>query len=330
MLPYDPVPWLMAQEGVAALRARRRLGLERDGDDRAVSVLEHSYQRAQLADGSFSHSPMKTAGVLNLLDDLRATDGSCPQANAGELIQRGAAFLLAVLEAQPGYERARGLKPGALTEACDLCGFFGPHDRRLDPEVLAGNAQEMNYYREYEPLLGPKSPVRGVRRGRLDRPGPSSCYTWGLVPLAYTVEALCRAGHGRDPRLQPAIRALLGAQRDSGGWCRNLAGHPSCTVHVLRALGSHPVLGRSKHAERALDFLRSRGAHHFAEIEAAAACDLPAARYLIRAGLAALAPQQRRDGTFGTHRPRVERVVAVLVAERAQVAQQPRALRDRP
>lgn len=193
--------------------------------------------------------------------------------------------------------------------------------------MLVRGAREMNFYREYEPLLGPKSPVRGVRRSSLDRPGPGSCYAWGLIPLCYTIEALCRAEHAQDERLQPAINALLGAQRESGGWCRNLAGAPPCTIHALRALGSHPELRQGKQAEKVLEFMRAtqrgasggeamrwlRGSSLFAAIRAVARFDSPIAREIIRDALEALALRQRRNGTFGGP-CKIERVAAVLVA----------------
>lgn len=322
MLTYDPVPWLMAQEGLPALRARRLLGLCREGDAKAVRALERELSRVKSRDGAFEGSTMKTAGVLNLLDDLKATGSE-------ELIAASASYLIAVLESQPGYEWARDVRPGGLRTPCDLGGFFGPYEDRNWPEVLARGAREMNFYREYEPLLGPKTAVRGVRESSLDRPGPSSCYAWGLIPLCYTIEALCRAGHAHDERLQPAINALLGAQRESGGWCRNLAGHPNCTLHAIRALGSHPQLGRGAHADRALKLIRAtqrastrrlagwwRGSNLFAAIQAIARFGTPIAGEIIRHALAALAPRQRKNGTFGGP-CRVERVAAVLVAARA-------------
>ena len=109
---------------------------------------------------------------------------------------------------------------------------------------------------------------------------------------------------------------LLGAQRDSGGWCRNLGGHPACTVHAVRALGSHPRLRTSTNAERAIALVHEAGARGFAQIQAAAAFDLPVARELIREALAAMAPRQRKNGTFGTP-CQVERVAAVLLTQRA-------------
>jgi len=302
----------MAQEGLPAMRARRLLGLDREGDEQAVNVLVGDLSKVQLDDGSFEQSPMKTAGVLNLLDDLRASSSK-------KLIEAASSCLSSVLESQPGYERAGKVGPGSLQAPCDLCGFFGPYEDRNLPDVLAWGAQEMNFYREYEPLLGPRSRVRAFRMSSLDRSGPGSCYSWGLIPLAYTVEALCRTGYVQDERLQPAINALLGAQRKSGGWCRNLGGHPSCTIHVIRALGSHPELRHRENAERALAFMRNsqvRTSDLFALIQAAAAFDLPIAREFIRDALIALAPRQRKSGTFGSPY-RIERVTAVLVAERA-------------
>jgi hypothetical protein len=311
MLRHDPIPWLTARKGAAAVRARRLLGLHREGDADAVQAVERECAAAQSPDGSFAGSPMKTAGMLNLLADLRAT-------GSGAIIDAGAAWLLSVLEAQPGYARAQRVRPGGLRTPCDLCGFFGPYASRNDPAVMKQGAREMNFYREYEPLLGPRAPVRDARRSSLDRPGPGSCYAWGLIPLCYVIEAVCRAGHGRDPRLRPAIHVLLGAQRDSGGWCRNLGGHPSCTIHAVRALGAHPRLRRSRYARRALRLMagRTKGARRFAFLQAAAAFDLSVAREILRATLAEIAPTQRRNGTFGTPCA-AERVTAVLVALRS-------------
>jgi hypothetical protein len=322
MLNHDPVPWLIAQEGLPALRARRHLDLHRKGDTEAARALEAQLAAAQRPDGGFEDSPMRTAGVLNLLDDLQAT-------RSEGTISRGAAYLFAVLESQPGYAQATAIAPGGLETPCDLGGFFGPYEDRNQPDVMAAGAREMNAYREYEPLFGPKSPVREARRSSRDRAGPSSCYAWGLIPLSYTVEALCRAGHARDERLQPALRALLGAQRARGGWCRNLGGHPTCSLYAIRAIGAHPELRQSEYAARALDLLRrvqrgelgstSRwwsGSNLFAAMYAIAAFDLPLARQMLCDSLATIAPAQRRNGTFGTP-CRVERVAAVLLALRA-------------
>ena len=308
MLMYDPIPWLMEQEGTNAVRARRSLGLQRDGDDQRVGDTELGLSKEQLSDGSFGRSPLKTAGVLNLLDDMRATQ-------SGALIERAVDYLTDVLQSQPGYGRAKRVKPGTLRTACDLCGFFGPYEDRNVPVVLANGAQEMNFYRDYEPLLGPKSPVRADRRSSLDRPGPSSCYSWGLIPLSYIVEALCRAGHGADDRLRPAVNALLGAQRASGGWCRNVGGHPNCTLPVLRTLSAHPQLRQSIYAERALEFMQTspRPPNVFAALQCVARFDLPTARVLIQDKLSEAANRQRKNGTFGTPCP-VERVAAVLAA----------------
>jgi len=320
MLKHDPVPWLMAQEGLPAVRARQVLRIRREGDEKTVRAVARKLARAQSPDGSFEHSPMKTAGVLNLLDDLRAE-------GARHSVVKGAEYLFSVLESHPGYERARRTKPGALRTDWDLCGFFGPYEARSDPDVMAHGAREMNFYREYEPLLGPKSPVRAKPKSTLDRAGPSSCYSWGLIPLAYTVEALCRAGYARDERLRPAVNALLGAQRGGGGWCRGGPnGAAPCTVHALRALGCHPELRTSPCAQRALEFMQStrravkgcntqvwKGAAVFATIQALAAFDLPTARQLTREALESVRARQQKDGTFG--QPcRAERVLAVLVA----------------
>ena len=314
MLPYDPVPWLMAQEGLSALRARRRLGLERAGDDLAVAEVEVVLSGEQGSDGSFADSPMRTAGVLDELSDLRG------RLSEG-IIDPGASFLFSVLAAQSGYARAQEVAPGSLTDPCDLCGFFGPYEARADADVIARGAREMNHYREFEPLLGPSSPVRSVRRSSYDRVGPTSCYTWGLIPLCYTIEALCRAGYSDDPRLEPAVDALLGAQRESGGWCRNLGGHPTCSLHAVRAVGVHPRLRLSMHAERALRFMRAaqgswRGNYLFAAAQAVARFDQPMAGETIREAFYSIAGRQRRDGAFGGAHA-VEKVAAALVAMRA-------------
>jgi hypothetical protein len=332
MLTYDPTPWLMKQEGLAAVRARRMLGIARSGDAQAVDVLVRDLSLEQSRDGSFADSPMKTAGVLNLLDDLGASDGD-------DLIDKGATYLLAVLESQPGHTRTQSVKPGSLRTPCDLAGFFGPYEDRDRPEALADGAREMNFYREYEPLFGPNKPVRGERSSPFDRSGPGSCYTWGLIPLAYTLEALCRAGRDGDERLQPAIDVLLGAQRGRGGWCRNLGGHPSCSIHAIRVLGSSPMLRSSETALRAVEFMRAsqlasvgqrgswwRGANLFAALHAVAAFAFPVADDIIVDTLAELAPRQRRNGAFGTP-CQVERVTAVLTALRHAAADPERAKR---
>jgi hypothetical protein len=320
VLKYDPIPWLLSQEGESAVRARRSLGLEREGDGEVARRMAERAAKSQLADGSFAHSPMKTAGVVCLLADL------APEI-ATRVMSRAAEFLVEVLASQPGYERARGVQPGELTEACDLAGFFGPYEARNAPEVLARGAREMNFFRQFEPLLGPKSPVRARRRSSLDRAGPGSCYAWGLVPLCYIIEALCRGGFGADPRLRPAVNALVGAQRKSGGWCRNLGGGVECTIPAIRALGVHPRLRQSRFAEAALGYVRAtqsggagrkaesrwRGSRLFAALEAVARFDLAIAKEIIGAGLKAAARHQRRNGTFGTPCA-VARVAAVVAA----------------
>jgi hypothetical protein len=329
MMSYDPTPWLMAQDGPPAVRARRLLSLHRDGDAELVCTLEDRLADEQNEDGSFAGSSMRTAGTLNLLDDLRAIGFQ-------QVTARGSLYLLSILQSQPGYGRAKHVQPGTLSTPCDLCGFFGPYEARNDPARMAHGADEMNAFREYEPLVGPRSPVRGQRRSSLDRAGPSSCYAWGLIPLSYSIEALCRAGYAHDERLQPAINVLLGAQRESGGWCRNLGGHTGCSIYAIRALGAHPELRAGQHAERALSFWRAtqlgergsdlqrwwRGANLYAALQAASAFDLPVAGEILRDALATLAPRQRKNGTFGTP-DRVERVAAVLVAVKHLEPEQP-------
>jgi hypothetical protein len=310
----------MAQEPVPAIRARRLLGLHRESDEEAVGALERRLAGEQLPDGSFDNSPMKTAGVLNLLADMRARGSDM-------LVAGSASWLFSVLESQPGYEAARTVTPGSLRTAWDLCGFFGPYENRSRAEVMMKGAREMNLYRQYEPLLGPKSPVRGVRRSSLDRGGPSSCYAWGLIPLTCIIRALSRTGYADDERLQPAINALLGAQRESGGWCRNLDGSLDCTLHAILALGSHLQLRGSDHAEKALQLMRAaqtgalggralrwwRGSNLFAALQALVVFDSIVAREAVRDALAVATARQERNGTFG--RPcRIERVGVVLIA----------------
>ena len=308
---HDPVPWLMKQEGRSAVRARRSLGLERAGDELCVLEVRRELAASQLPDGSVDGSPLKTAGVLNLLDDMRAPD-------CRDLADRAVGYLVSVLEAQPGYERARRVKPGSLQTPCDLGGFFGLYEDRSIPRLMAQGAAEMNTYREFEPLLGPKTPVRGAPRSALDRAGPPSCYSWGLIPLTYLVEAICRAGYAMARGVAPAVNAVLAAQRASGGWCRNLGGHPSCTLHALRALGAHPRLRQSVYAQRALQFMRTswRRGSVFSTLHAVARFDLPVARQLLTDMLSDGAARQRSNGTFGTP-CRVERVASVLVAKRS-------------
>jgi len=321
LLPYDPVPWLMVQNGLAAVRARRFRGLHRDDDEETVKSIELEFCKSQLPNGSFDQSLLKTAGVLNLLADLKPFSSKT-------VIQKAASYLLSILEAQPGYDRAKSVKPSSLETPCDLCGFFGSYEDRNFPEVLALGAKEMNFYREFEPLLGPKSAVRAVRRSSLDRPGPSSCYSWGLIPLCYTIEALCRSGYAEDPKLKPAINVLLGAQRKSGGWCRNLAGHPNCTIQAIRALASHRQLKQGAHAEKALGFMHMtrfssgdsrnrwwRGSNVFAAVQAIAAWDTSLAREIILSVLSDLAKRQQKNGTWGGL-CKIERVAAVLYAAR--------------
>lgn len=331
LLLRDPASWLAAQPARRdVLRARRRLGLECAGDAEAAAAWVREIADRQGSDGSFDQSPLATAGVLKLMADLRVAVATRPTSAAAD-------YLLALLAVQPGYGSAGAVAPGSLETPCDLGGFFGPYEERNRPDRMARGAREMNYYRAYEPLLGPQSPVRGERRSSFDRAGPSSCYAWGLIPLSYVIEALCRSGRGvsgpapvgvppgssegyaDDLILAPAVAVLLGAQRAGGGWCRNPGGHPSCTMHAVRALGAHPGLRSSVYAARALTFLRStqpqwaKGTQLYAALDAVAAFDLPEARDLLHDLLAAVASHQRRDGTFGTPH-RVERVAAVVAA----------------
>jgi hypothetical protein len=309
MLKHDPRPWLMQQEGTAAVRARRRLRLERADDQRSVQTLLRKLAGAQSADGSFKGSFMNTAGHLKLLADLRVP-------TAEGLTGKAAEYLFGVLASQPGYRAAERVRPGSLRTEFDLCGFFGPYEARNQPDVLAAGAREMNFYRLAEPLLGPKAPVRAVRRSSLDRPGPGSCYAWGLVPLCYVIESLCWAGHAADGRLRPAVNALLGAQRNSGGWCRGLGGHASCTLPALRTMGAHPALRSSDYAERAAQLIRRwpRKLSPLLIVQSLASIDRPVAHQMAREALDALARSQRRNGTFGDPHP-VERVLAILTAE---------------
>lgn len=302
MLPYDPVPWLMKQDGLPAARARRRLGLDRASDVETAKDWSH-----QVTVAAATVSPMRAAGVLSTLADLHMLDMPV----APVLTER----LFEVLQSQPGYEAVCEIAPGSLQMPCDLGGFFGPYEARNRPEVMAFGAQEMNHYRQYEPLMGPRTPVRPVPRSSRDRAGPSSCYSWGLIPLSYLIEVLCKAGYAEDARLQPAINALLGVQRESGGWCRNLGGHPSCSLHAVRALGAHPTLRQSAYAVRALQLLLEHGQqlNRFALLQVVALFDLPASRDLISNVLTQITPHQRKNGSFGTPYP-VERVAAVLAA----------------
>ena len=321
MLTTDPAPWLTKQSGLPALRARRALGLRREGDEAAARRARDAFQQEQRADGSMDQSPMRTAGVLLALADLDVLDES------RALVSGAVGFLFSVLQAQPGYQRAVSIAPGSLRTPCDLGGFFGPYEVRGEPQRMDYGAQEMNYIRAFDPLFGPASPVRPERRSSLDRAGPSSCYAWGLIPLTAIVSALCRAGYDHDERLDPATRALLGAQRESGGWCRNLGGAPACSLHGVRALGVHPELRHSPYAERTLEFVRKiqtagaggwRGRSLFALLQAVATYDHPTARCILEDALAAAAPRQNKNGSFGRPDP-VERVAAVLAARRTLV-----------
>lgn len=86
MIKFDPVRWLRAQAGETALRARRKLGIQVESDSSAAAACVNSLRQQQEQDGSFANSPMKTACVLNLLDDLDIPD-------AHDTIQAGADFL---------------------------------------------------------------------------------------------------------------------------------------------------------------------------------------------------------------------------------------------
>ena len=119
MLPHDPTPWLMAQEGLGALRVRRMLALEREGDEPAARVLVNELSIAESREGLFADSPMKTAGLLNLLDDLRV-------GGTEELVAAGASYLVRVLESQPGYVRARGVAPAACAPLATWPAFSAP------------------------------------------------------------------------------------------------------------------------------------------------------------------------------------------------------------
>jgi len=76
LLTHDPIPWLLEREGLPALRARRLLDIDLEADADAVHKIERDLAKSQSQDGSFEQSPMKTAGVLNLLDDLRAPNSA--------------------------------------------------------------------------------------------------------------------------------------------------------------------------------------------------------------------------------------------------------------
>ena len=317
-LQYDPTPWLTQQTGQAAVRARRSLGIRQREDEQTAQAWTDSLAGEQERNGSFEHSPMKTAGVLILLDDLAVPDSAAT-------CEAGADYLLSVLESQPGYEQARNVQPGSVRTPCDLCGFFGPYDTRNDADAMAEGARELNFYREYEPLVGPKTHVRTERRSSLDRAGPPSCYSWGLIPLCSIIEALCRSGRARDPRLSPALDVLMGVQRESGGWCRNLGGHPRCSSHAIRVLGVHPELRDSEYAVRGLELIERsswRGLDRFALLEMVARFELPVAARIIEEIVSALIPKQRKNGSFGTPLA-VEKVGAVLKALRSLGQWQP-------
>ena len=77
----------MAQEGLGALRVRRMLALEREGDEPAARALVNELSIAESREGLFADSPMKTAGLLNLLDDLCA-------GGTEALVAAGASYLV--------------------------------------------------------------------------------------------------------------------------------------------------------------------------------------------------------------------------------------------
>lgn len=314
MLCYNPVPWLVQRDDRPALLARRRLDLFRQDDASAARAWCQEMIGEQCEDGSWCGSLLATAGAVKRLCELRVPQGQPAQ-------RRGCAYLIDQLLHQPGGA-TRSM--GRLTTPCDLGGFFGPYDQRGDPQRIAQGAVEMNHYRVFEPLRGPQQPVRHMARSSRDRPGPSSCYAWGLIPLCYTLEALALAGLALDPRLRPAWSALLASQRQSGGWCRNLGGHPNCSLHALGAISAHPSLYQGETAQRLVAFMtRSRGretswwrgTHLFAVLEVFARLDMLVAQALANAILVDLAPRQRRDGSFGGPHA-VERVAVAIAAQR--------------
>ena len=126
MLTYDPTPWLMAQEGLPALRARRRLGLNRKGDAVAVRELEDSLAAEQRADGSFAGSPMRTAGTLNLLDDLRATDSQAIIARGGHYLPVPPSSPLKIQPAEFGH--VVGIQPHPAVADINTIGAGLPMD----------------------------------------------------------------------------------------------------------------------------------------------------------------------------------------------------------
>ena len=86
MLEHDPIPWLMAAEGEEAVRARCSLELTREGDSKATRNIAWRLAKSQLPDGSFDHSPMKTAHDPPLRSE-RITCAGYPQAFAKDQLQ---------------------------------------------------------------------------------------------------------------------------------------------------------------------------------------------------------------------------------------------------
>jgi hypothetical protein len=279
------------------------------GDQDAAVALAERLTLDQRSDGSVGGSPLRTAGTVLCLVDLDVPAGA---------VEEAAGFLLDLLEAQPGYARAVSVAPGELTQPCDLCGFFETYACRTDPAARRVGSAEMNALREIDPLIGPRAPVKAAATSARARVGPGSCYSWGLIPLAYITEALCRSGHADDPRLTPALNVLLGAQRRSGGWCRNPGGHPKCTLYAVRALAAHPDLRTGPQAEAALRCVARFPIRtfRFAYLDALARFEHPAAHSAMQHILSAVTRQQRPDGSFSGP-CRVERAAAALLASRA-------------
>jgi hypothetical protein len=132
----------------------------------------------------------------------------------------------------------------------------------------------------------------------------------------------------RKHPLDPKERARwTSAARPKPCWGRSLGGALPCTLRALRAVGAHPRLRGSKYAGAAIAYVQRarrqsggrpvfKGRMALAMLQSLAAFPVPAAFEIIRTTLTALAPRQRRNGTFGGPQ-RLQRVVAVLVALRS-------------
>jgi len=72
------------------------------------------------------------------------------------------------------------------------------------------------------------------------------------------IKALCRSGYAEDEEIKPAVNSLLGAQRQTEGWRRNLSGHPIYSTAVRGGIESLSEPSKSQEAlKQAQSIIRS-------------------------------------------------------------------------